>query len=114
MTAQLATDPFWHLAGNGVRVAVKVQPKSRRPGLQGRVADRDGARLRIGVSEAAEDGRANRAACAILAAAIGVPASAVVVQLGVTSRQKTLHIAGDAALSGERLTHLLSTQDTSE
>ena len=95
--------PFWRLASDGVLVAVKVQPKSRRPGLQGRVADVDGSRLRIGVSEAAEDGRANRAACALLAEAVGVPASAVAVTLGATSRQKTLRVAGDPATLDRRL-----------
>jgi len=97
------TPPFWRLASDGVLVAVKVQPKSRRPGLQGRVDDVNGSRLRIGVSEAAEDGRANRAACALLAEAVGVPANAVAVTLGATSRQKTLLVAGDPAVLDRRL-----------
>lgn len=54
-----------------------------------------GACLRIGVSEPAEAGRANRSACAVLAEAAGVAPSAVSVVLGQTSRDKTLHIAGD-------------------
>ena len=87
----------WQHSAGGVSVAVKVQPKSRRPGVQGLAPDIAGERLKIGVSEAAEDGRANRAACAILAAALGVPASAVTVAMGATSRQKTLRVAGDAA-----------------
>ena len=83
-------------------VAVKVQPKSRRPGVQGRVPAIDGERLRIGVTEAAEDGRANRAACATLADALGVPARQVParqvsVLLGAASREKTLRVAGDPA-----------------
>lgn len=36
---------FWRPASGGVSVAVKVQPKSRRPGLRGRLASVDGARL---------------------------------------------------------------------
>ncbi len=94
---------FWRPDGTGVRVAVKVQPKSRRPGLQGCVPDLDGLRLRIGVSEAAEDGRANRAACAALADAIGASRGSVVVAAGATSRQKTLHVAGDPADLAARL-----------
>ena len=88
---------FWRAGADSVTVAVKVQPKSRRPGVQGRVPAIDGERLRIGVSEAAEDGRANRAACATLAAALGVPASQVSVTLGATSRAKTLRVQGDPA-----------------
>jgi uncharacterized protein YggU (UPF0235/DUF167 family) len=57
-----------------------------------------GPYLRIGVNEAAQDGRANRAACAVLARALHVPASAVAVMLGQTSREKTLHVAGDASI----------------
>jgi uncharacterized protein len=94
---------FWRAVQGGVAVAVKVQPKSRRPGVQGRVPAIDGERLRIGVTEAAEDGRANRAACATLARALDLPASSVSVTAGATSREKTLRADGDPAI----LTRLL-------
>lgn len=94
---------FWRAAEGGVRVAVKVQPKSRRPGVGGRAPDVDGERLRIGVSDAAEDGRANRAACAALAVALGVKPGDVSVALGATSRDKTLFVAGDAGVLAARL-----------
>jgi uncharacterized protein YggU (UPF0235/DUF167 family) len=89
---------FWRTVSDGVSVAVKVQPKSRRPGIQGHAVSAHGPCLRIGVNEAAEDGRANRAACAVLADALHVPTSAVAVSLGQTSRDKTLHVAGDVSL----------------
>ncbi len=88
---------YWRTASGAVLVAVKVQPKSRRPGVQGRAPAVDGERLRIGVTEAAEDGRANRAACATLASALHMPASAIDVTAGATSREKTLRVAGDPA-----------------
>lgn len=95
---------FWRPnGGDGMLVAVKVQPKSRRPGLGGRAPDVAGTRLRIGVSEAAEDGRANRAACAALAAALGVKSANVTVALGATSRDKTLLVMGDTGLLAARL-----------
>jgi uncharacterized protein YggU (UPF0235/DUF167 family) len=94
---------FWRAAPGGVLVAVKVQPKSRRPGVQGRAPAVDGERLRIGVAEAAEDGRANRAACATLARALELPAAAVRVALGASSRDKTLRVAGDPTLIAARL-----------
>lgn len=97
---------FWRPAEGGVRVAVKVQPKSRRPGVLGRAPDTDGERLRIGVTEPAEDGRANRAVCATLATLLGVPASAVSVTLGAASRQKTLAVTGDPATLAARLATL--------
>jgi uncharacterized protein YggU (UPF0235/DUF167 family) len=94
---------FWRALPDGVSVTVKVQPKSRRPGVQGQAVSARGACLRIGVTEAPEDSRASRAACAVLAAALHIPASAVSVTLGQTSRDKTLHVAGDASLLAARL-----------
>jgi uncharacterized protein YggU (UPF0235/DUF167 family) len=91
---------------DGVAVAVKVQPKSRRPGLHGASPGAEGERLRIGVTEAAEGGRANRAACAALAAALGVAQSAVRLHAGAASRQKTFHITGDPAELGAKLAAL--------
>ncbi len=76
---------------------MKVQPKSRRPGIQGRALSAHGPCLRIGVNEPPEDGRANRAVCFVLAEALHIPSSAVAVTLGQTSRDKTLHITGNAA-----------------
>lgn len=86
---------FWPAGPDGVHVAVKVQPKSRRPGIHGRAPGIQGERLRIAVSEPAEDGRANRAVCAILAAALHVPAGRVSVAQGAGSREKTLLVEGD-------------------
>ena len=93
---------FWRLGADRVSIAVKVQPKSRRPGLQGVAGDR----LRIGVTEAAEDGRANRAACATLADALDISASTVSVLIGATSREKTLMIAAPSPQLLERLAAL--------
>jgi uncharacterized protein YggU (UPF0235/DUF167 family) len=87
---------FWRALPDDV--SVRVQPKSRQPGIQGRAISAHGPCLRIGVNEAAEAGRANRAACAVLARALDVLASAVAVTMGQTSREKTLHVAGDAAV----------------
>ncbi len=65
---------FWRAVPLGVSVAVKVQPAARRAGILGTVPDAAGTRLKIAVTEPAEDGRANRAACAALAAGLDVPA----------------------------------------
>ena len=93
---------FWRELPDGVAVAVKVQPKSRRPGLHGLAGDR----LRIGVTEAPEGGRANRAVCAALAKLLGLPASAVQLTTGATSREKTLHVCGNPAELGAKLAAL--------
>jgi uncharacterized protein YggU (UPF0235/DUF167 family) len=88
-----------------VELRVKVQPKSRRPGIGG-VAP-VGA-LRVAVTEAPEDGRANRAVCAALAEALGVPGSAVGVTHGVAARVKSLRIAGNPDRLTETLRRLLA------
>jgi len=88
---------FWRVLTDGVTVAVKVQPKSRRPGVHGETPSGDGERLRIAVSEPPEGGRANRAACASLAAALGVSASTISIVSGAGSREKTLRVSGDPA-----------------
>jgi len=97
---------FWRGHADGVAVVVKVQPKSRQPGIRGQTNSQRGLCLRIGVSEAAQDGRANRAACMVLAEALGVPASTVTVTLGQTSRDKVLHVAGNTSLLEARLESL--------
>ena len=94
---------FWRIGDDGVSVSVKVQPKSRRPGVQGRAPAAGGERLRIGVAEPADAGRANRAACAVLADALDVPPSAVSVLAGAGQREKVLRVAGDPAAIVARL-----------
>jgi uncharacterized protein YggU (UPF0235/DUF167 family) len=97
---------YWHPLDDGVSVTVKVLPKSRRPGVQGQALYARGPGLRIGVSEPPEDGLANKAVCAVLAKDLRVPASTVAVMLGQTSRDKTLHIAGDTSVLAARLATL--------
>jgi uncharacterized protein YggU (UPF0235/DUF167 family) len=97
---------FWRLAPDAVLVAVKVQPKSRRPGVRGRAPAAEGERLRLAVAEAAEGGRANRAACALLARALALPPSAVAVAAGGASREKLLRVTGDPATLAVRLAAL--------
>ncbi len=94
---------FWREQPDGVQVLVNVQPRSRRPGVGGMAPAVSGTRLRIGVSEPAEDGRANRAACQALAAALGVPPNAIGVTSGASSRQKTMSVRGDPAVLAMRL-----------
>jgi uncharacterized protein len=89
-----------------VVVAARVHPKSRRPRLHGVKLGADGPRLHIAVGEAAEHGDANRAACALLAEALGVASSVVSVQSGAASRLKQLHISGDPGVLSARLSAL--------
>jgi len=87
----------WSTGKDGVMLRVKADPKSRRPGICGFSPDSVGVRLRVAVSEAPEDGRANEAVCALIAKSLGVKAARVWVVSGESSRQKLLRIEGEAA-----------------
>ena len=100
------SEGWWRAVPGGVTVRVKAQPKARRPGFGGTAPGLDGPRLRLAVTEAAEDGRANRAVCATLAEALGLAVSAVTVLQGAGSREKLLQVAGDPALLALKLQDL--------
>ena len=83
---------------DGVVVRLKVTPGAGREAIS-RGAD---GSLRLAVTAAAERGKANAAAVALLARALGIPKSTVEVVQGASSRRKTLRIAGDRrALDGK-------------
>ncbi len=96
--------PFWRFRPGGAAIAIRVQPRARRAGLGGAVLDAAGSpRLRVAVTEPPENGRATRAACAALAAALGLAARDVTVLQGAGSREKLLLAAGDADVLAARL-----------
>lgn len=85
----------WRLRADGLDLAVKAQPRARRPAVGG--LSPGGGAIRVAVAEVAEDGRANRAIALALARALGVAPSAVDLLQGGGSRQKVFRIAGDPA-----------------
>lgn len=97
---------FWRETASGLVVTVKVQPRSRRPGVQGRSPTAGGEALKLGVAQPPEDGRANRAVCDMLAALLDVPDGAVEVIQGATSRLKQVRVTGDPAFLAARLAAL--------
>ena len=70
---------------------VRVQPGARGTGLVGWMAD---GTLKLRVSAAAEEGRANRAVVELLAAVLAVREQAVRVARGERSRSKTVEVDG--------------------
>lgn len=95
------------LAG-GLRLFVRLTPKSRSDGIKGLVTGPDGARLELKVRALPEDGAANAAAVRLVAGLLGVPRQAVILAAGSTSRYKTLDIAGDPVELTARLRELIS------
>ncbi len=98
---------WWRVEPGGVSLRVKVQPRAKRAGLLGLAPGADGPRLRLAVTEAPEDGRANRAVCAALARALGLPPSAAEVAQGQAAREKLIFIAGDPGALAPRVEALL-------
>jgi len=90
------SSPF-SLAGDGLRVRLRVQPRARRNRIDGLVAEADGGlALKVAVAEAPEDGKANAAVIALLAKAFGLPKSAFSIVAGAADRRKTIHLQGDS------------------
>jgi uncharacterized protein len=85
---------------DGVRVRLKVTPKAKRSQFGGLLEEPDGGpsgqgrALKISVTAAPEDGKANDAVIALLAKEWGVAKSAVSVVSGATDRRKLVEIRG--------------------
>lgn len=74
-------------------LSIRVVPRSKRNEIAGRRGDR----IVVRVTAPPVDGRANAAACAVVAAAAGVPKSRVAVIRGAASRDKVLAVEGVTA-----------------
>lgn len=102
-----AAEPFTADA-DGVTLRVRVTPKAARAQIGPVVADGQGnAVLKIAVTAAPEDGKANRAVAKLLAKAWRLPASAVQVVRGETARAKTIRIVGNGAAVAQAIRHNL-------
>jgi uncharacterized protein (TIGR00251 family) len=79
----------------GVRVRLKATPKAKRDQFGGLLDEPDGGKsLKISVTAAPEDGKANAAIIALLAKEWGVAKSAISVVSGATDRRKLVEIRG--------------------
>lgn len=84
---------------DAVRFRIQVQPRARRPGIDGL----HGAALRIRVSAPPVDGAANDAVVATIADALGCSRRAVRIVAGHSSRSKTIEVDGVTATAVRRL-----------
>lgn len=79
------------------RIQVKVVPGSRRDEVVGALGDR----LKVKVSAAPEDGKANAAVCALIAARLGVHARVVSIVSGHGNPEKVVRVEGVSAAGAE-------------
>ena len=77
------------LARHGRQIAVRVTPKAACNGLI-----REGDTLRVSVTAAPENGKANSAVRALLARAMGVAPSRLELRRGQTARDKVFVVIG--------------------
>ena len=85
-------------------LAIRVTPRSAKPGIGGWRAAADGREeLEVRVAEAPADGAANEAVLKLLAAALGVRRSELAIISGETSRHKRIAIPFDIAEARGRL-----------
>jgi uncharacterized protein (TIGR00251 family) len=94
MTAALPAALPWRETSDGVDLAVRLTPRGGHARIEG-VAEREGRPvLRVRVAAPPVDGAANDALRALLAAALGLPRSAVAITAGAHGRTKTLRLTG--------------------
>jgi hypothetical protein len=85
-------------------VAVRVTPRSAKPGIGGWRDGADGrAELEVRVAEAPTDGAANEAVVRLLAKALGISRAEVRLVAGAASRHKRLAIPFDLEEARRRL-----------
>jgi hypothetical protein len=96
MSASNASPSPFSPVSDGVRARLRVQPRARRNQVGGLAPEVDGGVvLKVAVTAAPEDGKANAAVVALLADAWAVPKSSLTVVAGVADRRKTIHLQGD-------------------
>lgn len=94
----------WLAGPDGVSVTVRATPRGGRDAVDGIGLLSDGrAVLKLRVSTAAEDGRANAALVRLIAEAAGISASKVTLASGATARIKTFRLSGDPSAIVARL-----------
>lgn len=81
------------------RITVRVTPRSGRDLIEAGA----GGVLSVRVTAPPDDGKANAAVCKVVAHALGVPKTSVVVVRGHTARTKTLEVTGVTDADVERL-----------
>lgn len=104
-----AASPF-SLGRDGLRVAIRLTPKSSRARIDGVERDADGrAWLKVRVGAAPEKGKANAALLKLLAKAWDLPPSRLAIAAGAKDRRKTVLIEDADEALAKRLQAAFST-----
>lgn len=94
----------WSVAGDGLRLTVRLTPRGGRDAIDGVETLADGRPvLKLRVRVAPSDGEANAALIALLARELDLPRSAVKLTAGATARLKTVALTGEPDALAARL-----------
>ena len=97
----------------GMLLFLRLTPGSGRRELSGLHRDARGkVSLQVKVRAQPEKGKANEAAIELLAEILDLPRKAFTIIAGETSRLKTVHIAGNSTLIGQKLETIIEEQTT--
>lgn len=96
--AECALSEYLTVVEDGVRLRVRLTPKSSRDAIDGVGPTADGPALKARVRAVPENGRANVALEKLIAGWLRVPRSSVVVVSGHAARVKNIKITGNGAL----------------
>ena len=102
---------LWTVTGDGVRLRVRLTPKSARDAIEGLAETAEGSALQARVRAAPEEGAANAALGKLIARWLGVPKTTVTLLSGTRSRIKTLVIRGAPAELGALIAKRLAELD---
>ena len=106
--------PFAVVA-DGVRVSLRVTPKASRNTMGGLAERADGGvALKVSVTAAPEDGKANQAVIELLAKAWKTSKSSISVAAGAADRNKIVVVAGDPADLAPRMEAALAAAQRKE
>lgn len=89
--------PHFRWDNNDLLLYCHLQPKASNDGFAGLHGDR----LKIRITTAPTDGKANKHLISFLAKAFGVPVRQVTLEAGDTSRQKTVRIEGPVKIPAD-------------
>lgn len=96
-------------APDGVRLAVRLQPKASAERIQGVVEEADGRlALKVAVTAPPEAGKANEALLALLARVLHLRRRDLSIALGAADRRKLVRVAGDPAALAASLEEALA------
>jgi len=93
-----APAPLFRVLADGLRLSVRLTPKSSRDAIEGVISLSDGRHvLKARVRAVPEKGKANTALVRLLAKALNLPRTQVSLASGATSRIKIIKLEGDPA-----------------